>query len=386
MNVPLTKFSSKDIIIFKLAHYFITEKNYNPIILHGVNDEIWLENLDEEYRVVRLVSHYIHNNEQMRFDKFKVNKIIKSIKRKTLSLKMDVLNIYTDIGDSVVLNDYDDNSLDVFVEKISDLKTNHLIEVFPDIVEKTKFKERGINLMLKITDDINKKNAKSNVEHIKTFERKKPIITYLIMAICVIVFISMYIFGNGSYDNLTLLNFGANLDTLTKSGEFYRLVTCAFIHIGIFHLLFNMYALYIIGPQVESFYGKARYIFIYLVSAITGSMLSIAFNHNVISAGASGAIFGLLGCLLYFGYHYRIYLGNVIKSQILPIIVLNLILGFMLTGIDNFAHIGGLVGGILATMAIGVPNKKNNTEKINGIVLFTIYVAFCIYLAFFYTI
>ena len=385
MNVPLTKFSSKDIIIFKLAHYFITEKNYNPIILHGVNDEIWLENLDEEYRVVRLVSHYIHNNEQMRFDKFKVNKIIKSIKRKTLSLKMDVLNIYTDIGDSVVLNDYDDNSLDVFVEKISDLKTNHLIEVFPDIVEKTKFKERGINLMLKITDDINKKNAKSNVEHIRTFERKKPIITYLIMAICVIVFISMYIFGNGSYDNLTLLNFGANLDTLTKSGEFYRLVTCAFIHIGIFHLLFNMYALYIIGPQVESFYGKARYIFIYLVSAITGSMLSIAFNHNVISAGASGAIFGLLGCLLYFGYHYRIYLGNVIKSQILPIIVLNLFLGFMLTGIDNFAHIGGLVGGILATMAIGVPNKKNNTEKINGIVLFTIYVAFCIYLAFFYT-
>ncbi len=386
MNVPLTKFSSKDIIIFKLAHYFITEKNYNPIILHGVNDEIWLENLDEEYRVVRLVSHYIHNNEQMRFDKFKVNKIIKSIKRKTLSLKMDVLNIYTDIGDSVVLNDYDDNSLDVFVEKISDLKTNHLIEVFPDIVEKTKFKERGINLMLKITDDINKKNAKSNVEHIRTFERKKPIITYLIMAICVIVFISMYIFGNGSYDNLTLLNFGANLDTLTKSGEFYRLVTCAFIHIGIFHLLFNMYALYIIGPQVESFYGKARYIFIYLVSAITGSMLSIAFNHNVISAGASGAIFGLLGCLLYFGYHYRIYLGNVIRSQILPIIVLNLFLGFMLTGIDNFAHIGGLVGGILATMAIGVPNKKNNTEKINGIVLFTIYVAFCIYLAFFYTI
>ena len=385
MNVPLTKFSSKDIIIFKLAHYFITEKNYNPIILHGVNDEIWLENLDEEYRVVRLVSHYIHNNEQMRFDKFKVNKIIKSIKRKTLSLKMDVLNIYTDIGDSVVLNDYDDNSLDVFVEKISDLKTNHLIEVFPDIVEKTKFKERGINLMLKITDDINKKNAKSNVEHIRTFERKKPIITYLIMAICVIVFISMYIFGNGSYDNLTLLNFGANLDTLTKSGEFYRLVTCAFIHIGIFHLLFNMYALYIIGPQVESFYGKARYIFIYLVSAITGSMLSIAFNHNVISAGASGAIFGLLGCLLYFGYHYRIYLGNVIKSQILPIIVLNLILGFMLTGIDNFDHIGGLVGGILSTMAIGVPNKKNNTDRINGIILFAIYLIFCIYLAFFYT-
>lgn len=385
MDQTLVKFNSKDMVMIKLAHYFITEKNYNPIILHGINDEIWLENLDEEYRVVRLVGHYIHNNEQLKYDKFKVSRIIKSIKRKTLSIKMDVLNIYIDLGDNVKLDEVNANSLDVFIGKISDLKNKHLLEVFPDIIEKTKFKEKGINLMLKITDDINKKNAKSNVEHIKTFERKKPIVTYLIMAICIVMFIAMYVFGNGSYDNMTLLNFGANLDVLTKNGEFYRLLTCAFLHIGIFHLFFNMYALFIIGPQVESFYGKARYLFIYLVSAITGSMMSIAFNHNVISAGASGAIFGLLGCLLYFGYHYRIYLGNVIRSQIVPIIVLNLVLGFMLTGIDNFAHIGGLVGGILSTMAIGVPNKKNNTDRINGIILFAIYLIFCIYLAFFYT-
>ena len=385
MYQTLVKLNSKDMVMIKLAHYFITEKNYNPIILHGINDEIWLENLDEEYRVVRLVGHYIHNNEQLKYDKFKVSRIIKSIKRKTLSIKMDVLNIYIDLGDNVKLDEVNANSLDVFIGKISDLKNKHLLEVFPDIIEKTKFKEKGINLMLKITDDINKKNAKSNVEHIKTFERKKPIVTYLIMAICIVMFIAMYVFGNGSYDNMTLLNFGANLDVLTKNGEFYRLLTCAFLHIGIFHLFFNMYALFIIGPQVESFYGKARYLFIYLVSAITGSMMSIAFNHNVISAGASGAIFGLLGCLLYFGYHYRIYLGNVIRSQIVPIIVLNLVLGFMLTGIDNFAHIGGLVGGILATMAIGIPNKKNNTDRINGIILFAIYLIFCIYLAFFYT-
>ena len=384
MNPTMVKLNSKDMVMIKLAHYFITEKNYNPIVLHGVNDEIWLENLDENYRVVRLVGHYIHNNEQLKFDKFKVDKIVKSIKRKTLSLKMDVLNIYIDLGDNVDLNKYSANSLDLFVSKISDLKNKTILEVFPDIVEKTKFKEKGIDLMLKITDDINKKNAKSNVEHIKTFEKKWPIITYLIMAICIVVFISMYIFGNGSYDTGTLLNFGANLDVLTKNGEYWRLVTCAFLHIGFFHIFFNMYALFIIGPQVESFFGKARFLFIYLVSAICGSMLSIAFNSNTISAGASGAIFGLLGCLLYFGYYYRIYLGNVIKSQILPIIILNLVLGFVLTGIDNFAHIGGLVGGILATMAVGVPNKKTNTDRLNGIILFSIYVVFCIYLAFFY--
>lgn len=385
MEPALVKLNSKDMVMIKLAHYFITQKNYNPIVLHGINDEIWLENLDEDYRVIRLVGHYIHNNEQLNYDRFKVNKIIKNIKRKTLSLKMDVLNIYIDLGDNVDLSKNNNESLDLFIGKISDLKNKTILEVFPDIVEKTKFKEKGVDLMLKITDDINKKNAKSNVEHIKTFEKKWPIVTYLIMAICIITFISMYIFGNGSYDNLTLLNFGANLDVLTKNGEYWRLITCAFLHIGFFHIFFNMYALFIIGPQVESFFGKVRYLFIYLASAICASMMSIAFNHNTISAGASGAIFGLLGCLLYFGYYYRIYLGNVIRSQILPIIVLNLVLGFMLTGIDNFAHIGGLIGGILATMAIGVPNKKSNNDRIHGIILFSIYVIFSIYLAFFYT-
>ena len=384
MNDNLLRMNAKDVVMFKLAHYFITEKNYNPIILHGINDEIWLENLDEDYRVVRLVGHYIHNNEQLNFDKFKVNKIVKNIKRKTLSLRMDVLNIYVDLGDGVDLNKDNDKSIDFFIKNVSDLKKAGIIEIFPDIVEKTNFDEKGVELMVRITDDINKKNAKSNVEHLNTFEKKLPVISYIIMAICIVMFFAMYIFGNGSYDNSTLLLFGANVDTLVKDGEFYRLITCAFLHIGTLHLLFNMYALYVIGPQVESFFGKAKFIIIYLVSAICASILSIAFNHNTICAGASGAIFGLLGSILYFGYHYRIYLGNVIRSQIIPIIVINLLFGFMVPGIDNFAHIGGLIGGVLITMAVGVPYKSKKSEIINGWILFSIYLVFISYLAFFY--
>lgn len=386
MNESIVKMGPKDIIMFKLAHYFITEKNYNPIIMHGINDEIWLENLDEDYKVVRLVGHYIHNNEQLSYDKFKVNKIIKNIKRKTFSFKMDVLNIYIDLGDNVDLNKETDNSRNYFIKNIKDIKKAGIMEIFPDIIEKTNFEENGLELMVKITDDINKKNAKNSVEHMQVFEKKKPFITYGIIAICIIVFICMYIFGNGSYDEVTLMRFGANVDLLVKSGEFYRLITCAFLHIGIFHLVFNMYALYVIGPQVESFFGKTKFILIYLISIICASLLSMVFNHNTICAGASGAIFGLLGCILYFGYHYRIYLGNVIKSQIVPIIILNLLLGFMLSGVDNFAHIGGLVGGILATMAVGVPNKSTKSQIINGCVLLSIYIIFISYLAFFYKI
>ena len=144
-----------------------------------------------------------------------------------------------------------------------------------------------------------------------------------------------------------------------------------------------MYALYIIGPQVESFFGKLKYLFIYIISGISGSILSIAFSSNTVSAGASGAIFGLLGAMLYFGYHYRVYLGNVLKSQIIPLIILNLVIGFILSGIDNLAHIGGLIGGIFASMAVGVPDKSTKVDKTNGYVLLLIYISFLIYLAIF---
>ena len=100
------------------------------------------------------------------------------------------------------------------------------------------------------------------------------------------------------------------------------------------------------------------------------------------SIGASGAIFGLMGSLLYFGYYYRVYLGNVVKSQIIPLIVLELSMGFLSTGVDNFAHIGGLVGGIIITMALGVKDKTTNFEKVNGWIVTGIFFIFLIFMAF----
>ena len=119
-----------------------------------------------------------------------------------------------------------------------------------------------------------------------------------------------------------------------------------------------------------------------MLSAISASTLSLIFNDNVISAGASGAIFGLLGALLYFGYYYRVYLGNVLKSQIVPIILINLVFGFVVSGVDNAAHIGGLIGGVLTSMALGAPDKNNKADRINGFIVLAIYFGFIIYMAF----
>ena len=367
---------SDDLLVMNLINYFITEENYKPMIIHGINDEIWLENLDNNYKIVRIVSHHIHNKEQLDFDKFKLSKIVKQVKRKTLSFKVKVLSIYTDIEDEKILNNDD-----VLITKEKDINNPKLVSAFPDIVEKTNRKEDGLEYFIKVTDNINKKNEKRNKIAEKIFSYKQPIVTYIIMAICIILFILMELSG-GSTNSQTLLKYGANLDVLVKNGEYYRLFTCIFLHIGIMHLLCNMYSLYIIGREVENLFGKIKYIIIFILSGIFGSIMSLAFTHNTISAGASGAIFGLLGALLYFGMHYRTYLGEAIKRSIIPIIVVNLIIGFFAKGIDLAAHIGGLVGGILLAMMVGVPDKSKTKDIINGTILTIIYLIFISYLAF----
>lgn len=370
-------FKSDDILVMSLINYFITEENYNPMIIHGLNDEIWLENLDCDYKIIRIVSHHIHNKEQLDFDKFKLGKIVKQVKKKTFSFKVKVLSIYTDIENENFLTDDD-----VFISKEEDISNSKLTNVFPNIVNKTKHDENGIEYFIKMSNNINAKNEAKGKEAEKIFSYKKPIITYGIMALCIVLFMAMYLFGKGSSDIYTLLSFGANLDLLVKDGQIYRLFTCIFLHIGIWHLICNMYSLYMIGKEIESLYGKIKYLIIFIGSGICGSLLSITFTHNTVSAGASGAIFGLLGSLLYFGYYYRAYLGNSIKKSIIPVIAVNLFIGFMSTGIDNAAHIGGLVGGIVLSMMVGVPGKSGKRDNINGMILTCLYILFICYMAF----
>lgn len=371
----------KNLIAMKLLHYFITEKNYNPIILQGAEDEIWLENLNSDYKIIRIVSNHIHNEEQLDFDLYKTKHVVKKIKKKTFSFKMNVLSIFTDMGDNVNLeNTKDIDCISLYDE--NDLKNYDFVyDIFPDISKKMTFSEEGFQLFMKITADINKKNKEDAVKVDEVFKPKTPYVTYGIIAINTIVFILMFFFDKYNYFVYNYSTYGYDI---IVHHEYYRLFTGAFLHADIFHFLFNMYALYLIGSQIESFMGKAKYIVIYMFSLLSGSLLSIILNRYA-SIGASGAIFGLLGSLLYFGYHYRVYLGGVIKSQIIPIIVVNLLIGFFAGGsIDNYAHIGGLIGGILITIGVGVKYKSSNFEKINGLIVSILYIVLLLFIAFNY--
>lgn len=379
-----------DEITMKLMHYFITEKGYNPVILQGAKNEIWLENLNSDYKIIRIVSNYIHNNEQLNVDLYRSSIIIKKIKRQTFSLNMNTLSIFVNLGDNVKKDKILKNKNMEFVgiKEINELdKYDSVLKIFPDIITDTKFTEEGVKLFMKITGDIAQKNEENGKKAEELFAPKKPVVTYTLLAINIVVFLLMAILskdGIYGFSTKTLLKYGGNIKSFVLNGQYWRLIASAFMHDSILHLFFNMYALYVIGTQLESFYGKTRFLIIYLFSAIAGNLLSLVFaDLNVISIGASGAIFGLFGSLLYFGYYYRVYLGTLLRTQLIPVILMNLVFGLVTPGIDNAAHIGGLIGGVFISMGMGVKYKSSKSDMINGMIVSMLYIIFLIYMSFF---
>ncbi len=385
--MDLTIMDSYDLLVMKLIHYFIVSENYTPIIIKGIDDEVWLENKNNEYSIIRIVTRKIINKEQYDYDILKTKHIAKQLKRKLLDFSMNVLSIYLDKNFYTnKIDNFDEKYISILIKDEDDFINNEYInKAYKNLRDKFVYKEEGFELISKLTKEIEEKNIKEGQEREKYMKNNKPIITYILIFINIVMFVLMYMLGNGSENTNTLIDFGANYILLTKAGEYYRLITSGFLHIGVIHLLLNMYSLYIVGTQVEYFYGKVKYIIIYLFSLIMGSLFTVALSSvNTVSAGASGAIFGLLGSILYFGVKYRGYIGNSLVNQIVPVVVLNLIIGFTTPGIGNAAHIGGLVGGYLISMAvgIGIDKKEQRSSRINGIIISAILTIFMIYIGF----
>ena len=373
MNIKINK---KDDVILKILHYFITEEDYKPVIINGLENEIWLENMENDLKLIRINTNYIHNEEQFKSDIFKVKTIMKSIKRNTLSLKMTTLNLLLDTGENVNIID-NKNIETIKVGDLEDFKKNKVVkEFFPKVSDTTLTDEVDPVEFFKLTEDMNQKTIKNEKKLAKIFSPKKPIVTYIIIVLNLMVFLYGMLHSNDELINI----FGNNYE-LVQKGQFYRLLTCMFVHGSIMHLLLNMYALYTIGPVVERYYGKSKYIFIYLVSGLLGSVFSSVFmSAGSISIGASGAIFGLLGSICYFTYYYRATLQGILRESIVPVIVINLIIGFILPSVDLVAHIGGLLGGILVSMGLGIGDKYRKNDQINGFIVLILMFIFLIYM------
>lgn len=372
MNIEINK---KDDVILKLLHYFITKEDYKPVIINGIQNEIWLENMEKDLKLIRLNTNYIHNEEQLNNDTDKAVNIMHSIKRNTFSFRMTMLNVLLDTGESIDIKDDIKNVETIKIDKLSDFKQNKFVAEFFPQIEKAELNDKADPLLFfKLTEDMNNKTMKQEKKLAKIFSPKKPYGTYALISINIVIFIIMLFYYNDVVGTF------ANNYTLVQSGQWYRILTCMFLHADIMHILFNMYALYILGTQVERYYGTKRFLIIYFLSGLLGSLFSCVFmSANTISLGASGAIFGLLGSIAYFTYNYRASLQGLLHSQIIPVILINLLIGFTSSSIDVSAHIGGLIGGILASMAIGLGDKSRKSDQINGSVVLLIMYAVMIY-------
>lgn len=173
--------------------------------------------------------------------------------------------------------------------------------------------------------------------------------TYALLVLIGLFFATMQLSGSSTSARV-LIKFGALVTPLVLAGQWWRLVSAAFLHIGWAHIAFNGFALYIYGPLVERLYGPTRFLTIYLLAAIAGDLLSLPFV-NGISAGASGAIFGLFGATIALVLQHRRRLPAMIREPLwrnaVAVVVLNAVLTVAVAGINLYAHAGGFLAGLL---------------------------------------
>lgn len=195
---------------------------------------------------------------------------------------------------------------------------------------------------------------------------KKPVFTISLVTINVIVFFILSFIGM-TEDAVFMAEHGAMYAPyIVEQGEYYRIFTSMFLHFGFEHLINNMITLAAIGWTLESEIGKVKFLIIYLTSGIGGTLLSMWYDIHTedysVAAGASGAIFGLIGATFYIAVRNHGQVGDVSSRGLLFMAVISLYYGYANGGVDNYAHIGGLVSGILLAVLLYRKRKRKYSE------------------------
>lgn len=251
-----------------------------------------------------------------------------------INVKLIIIDISLAKVSSIFSNFKDQENIENFViENISNIPYETIEEINLLEIEKSTKEKKGYYL-----------------KHNETY------FTNIFMSLNILYFIIISMSGSTT-DIYNIIKFGAKYNPLIADGEYYRLVTNMFIHIGILHLILNTYAIKMLGKDVECMYGSLKFILIYIFSGIFGSLASFLFS-NAVSAGASGAIFGLMGAYLYFGIRKPSIFSARYGMNIITLLIINIVFGLTNSNIDNFAHLGGLMGGFLTSYALGLKNEK----------------------------
>jgi rhomboid protease GluP len=362
---------SQSAYYWQLIHYFVTKKGLRLFKVSSDEQEIFLELEDtKETTAIRIICQDIDGSNYIARDIEKLAKQGEKIRKELKSRSLTIINVY--ISDYLPVDDYQAVLDKVYLTKNKRIKIQSYI-IGSEGDSKSALDKLSETLEVSLEDfdsretgnfeeDTNFREEVVTISEQRSKKEKdlfsygKPLFTYLILISLLVTFGLMEYYGS-STSLLTLVEFGAKYDPLIYQGEWWRFFTAIFLHIGFFHLLMNSIALYYLGSAVEKIYGTSRFIVIYVIAGLFGSISSFAFNSQV-SAGASGAIFGCFGALLCFGVIHRKLFFRTMGVNLIVILIINLGFGFMMPMIDNSAHIGGLIGGFLASSFLYLPKYK----------------------------
>lgn len=206
----------------------------------------------------------------------------------------------------------------------------------------------------------------SRTENFKQYIKLYPVVSSLLALNIVIHLLTLVpIFGS------QLFNYGVHFNLLISEGEYWRLITPIFLHANFAHLLFNMFSLYIFGPELEQLAGKARFLTIYMLAGLVGNVSTyLIHDWNYTSVGASGAIYGIFGAFGALVYYTRNFMPQ-LKQIIIPIIVIGVIMTFLQPKINVTAHIAGLITGFALGMVYFHPKRiaawKKRQRKLKSV-------------------
>lgn len=238
------------------------------------------------------------------------------------------------------ISDYIQNLKPFASEPVNNIYWNLVLETGQLILNKSQPTE--ILNLRKIIQD----SYQSEVFGIMPINHQTARTTPLTLTIIILnIIMYLIVMMNGGITTQNLTRFGALVPHLIFGGEYYRLFSAMFLHAGGMHLALNMFSLYIFGTRVERYYNRSSFAIIYTVSGLMGSVASLMLSQTI-SVGASGAIFGMAGAVAVMAKHTKRDLDGLNFHTMLMFIIINLAFGFTMANVDNFGHIGGLLGGI----------------------------------------
>jgi len=376
--------------MYKLAYHLTLNHDFYVLHINEKAEEIWLEKYENKKSVViRFLHHGFDWKNHLKKDIAQVFQRTKAMKRLLAGKHVEIHNVY--VSNYPPVDDWES------LKKPMQLKEKNPPKMKVYYLSEDEREEEAARLLKAVdahelpleTDRENIDLKEEKVEKYKRYLRSevdrkqketeevfsygKVFFTYILLIINIIIFFMVESAGD-SQSVETLIDFGAKYNPAIIEGEWWRIISSMFLHIGFLHLFMNMLAVYYLGSIVERIFGSARFLFIYFLAGIGGGLASFAFSMNV-SAGASGALFGLFGTLLYFGINYRQIFLQTMGRGVMLVIVINVIFGFTVPQIDNAAHLGGLISGFIASAIVHLPKKGDWRKQVPALFVYLLMVA-----------